>query len=39
VLNGEEEQEEQRINMKVNEIIQPEENENTLKFTECVTSI
>jgi hypothetical protein len=39
VLNRGQEQEEQRINLKVNEIVQPEEKENILKFTECVTSI
>jgi hypothetical protein len=39
VLNGGLEQEEQRINMKMIEIMQPEGKENTLKLTECVTSI
>jgi hypothetical protein len=39
VLNRGQEQEEERINMKVNKIMQPEEKENILKFTDCVTSI
>jgi hypothetical protein len=39
VLNGGLEQEEQKINMKKIEIMQPEQKENTLKFTECVTGI
>jgi hypothetical protein len=39
VLNGGLEQEEQRINMKMIEIMQPEEKENTLKLAECITSI
>jgi hypothetical protein len=39
VLNGRQEQEEQKINLKVIDIMKQEENENTLKFTECVTSI
>jgi hypothetical protein len=38
VLNGGKEQEEQRMNVKMIEIMQ-QGNENTLKFTECVTSI
>jgi hypothetical protein len=39
VLNDGLEQEEQRINMKMIEIMQPKEKENTSKLTECVTSI
>jgi hypothetical protein len=39
VISGGQEQEEQKINMKVIDIMKQEENENTLKFTECVTSI
>jgi hypothetical protein len=39
VLNGGQEQEGQRIKMKVNEIMQPKQKENILKFTGYVTSV